>query len=60
MTSDDFPVEEPTEEQLTRFAVTVEQEQLRQKIERIYGTGETNADPAAAPTPTARRGPPRS
>jgi hypothetical protein len=57
-TSDDFPIEEPTEDELKQFAAMAEQEQLRQKIERIYGTGGANQDPAAGQSPAGGRAPP--
>jgi hypothetical protein len=58
-TSDDFPVEDMTEEELRQFAPEmVNQEELRRKIDAIYGAGRANGDPAARQPPAAGRGPP--
>jgi hypothetical protein len=59
LTSDDFPVEDMTEEELKQFAPEIlRQEQLQQKIDAIYGTGSAKRDPAAGQPPAADRGPP--
>jgi hypothetical protein len=60
-TSDNFPVEEMTDEELRQFAPEmVNQEELRRKIDAIYGAGRANRDPPAEQPPAGDRGPPRS
>jgi hypothetical protein len=58
-TSDDFPVEDMTEEELKQFAPEiVTQEQLRRKIDTIYGTGRVNRDVADGQPPADGACPP--